>query len=241
MIRCLAVDDEPLALELLADNIAQVPFLELVGTCRNAAQTLEALEKQEVDLLFLDIQMPGITGLQLLKTLSNPPMVILLTAYDQYALQSYELNVVDYLLKPVALERFVKAANKALDFHKLKESAQAPSTPENKAAYFFVNSEYSLVRIDYADIHYVEGLKDYVKIYLLSQRKPVLTRMSMKAMEAKLPTGDFLRVHRSFIIPLQKISSLRGNRIFIGDKEIPIGDVYKAALLKIIEGGSAGA
>ncbi len=231
-LRCLAIDDEPLALELLEDNIRQIPFLELIGSCRNAFEATKILHGQVIDLIFLDIQMPGITGVQFLKSLqSAPPLVIFVTAYEQYAITGFELDVVDYLLKPVAFERFLKAANKAFDVYKLR---QASVQPELAAAHFFVNANYSLVKVKFDEITYIEGLKDYVKIYVSSADRPVITRMTLKGIELKLPTGDFMRVHKSYIVSLDKIQAVRNLRITIGEMAIPIGEQYVDEFLKTI-------
>src|ERR1017187_2879050 len=174
-MKCIAVDDEPLALALVQDNIRQVPTLELVASCSTAMEALTILNKQEVDLIFLDIQMPGLTGLQFLQSLSVKPMVILITAYEKYALEGFNLDVIDYLVKPVPLERFLRACNKAQDFFKLKNNAFSAEQPD----YFFVNAEYGLIKIVIADIVQIEGLKDYLKIHL-ADGKPLVIRMSMK-------------------------------------------------------------
>lgn len=228
---CLAVDDEPLALDLLEDNIRKVTSLKLVSKCSNAIEANLFLQEHPVDLLFLDIQMPGISGIQFLQGLSKaPPMVILITAYEKYAVEGYNLDVVDYLLKPVSFERFLKAINKAAD--KVKGKVQ---TAIAKADYLFVNSEYNLIRIDLNDIAYVEGLKDYVKIFLASSPRPVITRMSMKSLEEKLPPERFVRVHKSFIIALSKIESIRKGRISLLKALIPISEHFKDNLYRFID------
>lgn len=233
-MKCIAVDDEPLALALLQDNISQVPTLELVATCSTAMEALGVLNKQEVDLIFLDIQMPGLTGLQLLQSLAVKPMVILITAYEKYALEGFNLDVIDYLVKPVPFERFLKACNKALDFYKLKKnvSSENNSWPE----YFFVNAEYGLVKIVFSDIRLIEGLKDYLKIHL-GDNKPLIIRMSMKSIEEKLPPGKFFRIHKSYIVSLSHITSIRRNSVFLGDLELPLSDLYKDDLMKKIGQG----
>ncbi|WP_428661161.1 LytR/AlgR family response regulator transcription factor [Runella sp.] len=233
-LRCIAVDDEPLALELLEDNIRQVPFLELAAGCQNAFEAMDILHEQNADLVFLDIQMPGITGVQFLKSLqgqSTSPMVIFITAYEQYALEGFELDVVDYLLKPVSFDRFLKAANKAFELFKLRQ--QTPS-PELLSTHFFVNANYALVKIRYDEITYIEGLKDYVKIYLTSARHPVITRMTLKGIEQKLPTHEFMRVHKSYIVSLDKIQSVRNLKIHIGEAIIPVGEQYVEEFMKSI-------
>jgi DNA-binding LytR/AlgR family response regulator len=189
MLNCIAVDDENLALDLIEDNIHKVPFLNLVKRCKNPFEAMEVLQNQEIDLIFLDIQMPGITGVQFLQSMTNSPMVIFVTAYKQYALEGFNLNVIDYLLKPIDFERFLKAVNKAAELHSLKHKAVVnESVNEFKNSTIFVNADYSLVKIKTDEIAYVEGLKDYVKINLNSSNKPIVTRMTMKAIEEKLPS-----------------------------------------------------
>ncbi|WP_127125021.1 LytR/AlgR family response regulator transcription factor [Pseudoflavitalea rhizosphaerae] len=269
MLRCLAVDDEMLSLDLLEDNIRRIPFLQLVGKCSNAFEALSLMQREPVDLIFLDIQMPGLTGVQFLESLaSHRPMVIFVTAYKKYALDGFDLDVLDYLVKPVPFERFVKAVNKAAAYHNMKmgtpviaalrEAAQqsplnaisslsstkdqqqpgitADSQPvaETAAEHFFVNVEYNLVRISFREISFIEGLKDYVKIHLHQQPKPVITRMSMKSITDKLPVKQFMRVHKSYIISMEKISSIRKNRIYIGQFVIPVSDSYKDEFFKRI-------
>jgi DNA-binding LytR/AlgR family response regulator len=232
MIRCIAVDDEPLALELLTDNISKVPFLKLVGTCANPIELMDLLQRQEADLLFLDIQMPGMTGMQFLQGVSQRPMVILVTAYEKHALEAFGLDVVDYLVKPVAFERFLKACNKARELNQLRKgtaSAPGAETP----GYFFVPADYSLLKVETAEIVMVEGLKDYVKIHLKGNAKPIITRMSMKSIEDLLPPQQFVRVHRSYIIAIAHISSVRKTSVFIGEHEIPIGESYREVVDQI--------
>jgi two-component system, LytTR family, response regulator len=226
MIRCIAVDDEPLALELLVDNIGKVPFLKLVGTCANPIELMDLLQRQEADLLFLDIQMPGMTGMQFLQGVSQRPMVVLVTAYEKHALEAFGLDVVDYLVKPVPFERFLKACNKARDLHQLKQHKSPPGGPD-APGFFFVPSDYSLLKVETTDIVMVEGLKDYVKIHLKSTNKAIVTRMSMKSIEDLLPPQHFVRVHRSYIVAIAHISSVRKTSVFIGEHEIPIGDSYR--------------
>jgi len=226
MLRCLAIDDEPLALELLEDNIRQVPYLKLEGTCSNAFEALKFLQEQTVDLIFLDIQMPGLTGLQFIQSLTNRPMIILITAYEKFALEGFNLDVVDYLVKPVPLDRFIKACNKAWELFNLRsKKVENPSSSEPD--FLFVNVEYSLVKVEFTDIQWIEGLKDYIRIYLKSSSKPIITRMSMKAIEEELPSSKFIRVHKSFIVSVSAITSVRKNSIFIGAEEIPVGENYK--------------
>jgi len=233
MLRCLAIDDEPLALELLEDNISQVPYLKLEGKCSNAFEALKFLQEQTVDLIFLDIQMPGLTGLQFIQSLTQRPMIILITAYEKFALEGFNLDVIDYLVKPVPLDRFIKACNKAWELYNLRlKKTETSSSIEPE--FFFVNVEYSLLKVEFADIQWIEGLKDYIRIHLKNSSKPVITRMSMKAIEEELPSSRFIRVHKSFIVSVSAITSFRKNSIFIGVEEIPVGDNYKDAVNMII-------
>jgi DNA-binding LytR/AlgR family response regulator len=241
-LSCIAVDDENLGRKMLEENIRQIPFLELTQTCKNAFEAMEALQTNKVDLMFLDIQMPGMLGTKFLQSLPEKPMVVFVTAYSNYAVESYDLDVIDYLMKPVSLERFAKAAYKALDEHQkrlalLNPALQPPlqtKTIEDQADFFFVNVEYSIVKIQTKDITHIEGMKDYVKIYLSTHRKPVLTKSTLKAIEEKLPAQGFMRVHKSYIVNLQKIESIRRNQIKIGEFEIPVGESNLDDLMKAI-------
>ncbi|HSV11097.1 MAG TPA: LytTR family transcriptional regulator DNA-binding domain-containing protein [Hanamia sp.] len=232
MIQCIAVDDEKLVLDLLVDNISQVPYLQLVKACKNAIEATSVLQNEKIDLIFLDIQMPRLSGLQFIQTLQQPPMIILITAYEKYALESYNLNVVDYLLKPVSFERFLKACNKAKELFDLKNDKNIqPVEPTHD--HIFVNVEYTLVKILYSDILFIEGLKDYIKIHLASSAKPVLTKMTLKAMEEKLPADKFCRIHKSYIVNVDKISVIKRDLVTIGNHEIPVSDFYKENLSRI--------
>ncbi len=228
-LRCIAIDDEPFALNILADDLKRIPYLELVKTSTNPLEVLESLKKETIDLLFLDIQMPSLTGIQLMKSMSNPPMIILTTAFEQYAVQSYELNVVDYLLKPIAFDRLLKATNKANELLNLRSKAQKiPVETLQEPNYCFVYSEYKEIKLFFEDILYVEGLKDYVKIYSSKtpSNKPILTRLNLKAMEVKLAGKQFCRIHNSFIVNLDKITSFQKTNVHLGTKEIPIGNRF---------------
>lgn len=239
-LTCIAVDDESMARKMLEENIRQIPFLELVRTCKNAFEAMEALQASKVDLMFLDIQMPGMLGTKFLQSLPEQPMVIFVTAYSNYAVESYDLNVIDYLMKPVSLERFTKAAYKALEEHQKRLAVLNPSPPlqtkrvDEQLDFFFVNVEYSLVKIPTKDITHIEGMKDYVKIFLSTLRKPVLTKSTLKGIEEKLPQQGFMRVHKSYIVNLSKIESIRNREIKIGDAEIPVGDGNVDELLKML-------
>jgi DNA-binding LytR/AlgR family response regulator len=231
MLQCIAVDDEPLGLHLLEDYLTRVPDIRLVAKCSDAFEAGKVLRSQPIDLMFLDIQMPGLSGLQFIESLAQKPMIILVTAYEQFALEGYALDVVDYLLKPVELDRFLKACNKAWDLHQLRLTggAQASKGPD----YFFVNSDYSLLKIQFEDISWIEGLRDYVKIHLKGNGRPVVVRMSVKGVEAELPPADFIRVHKSYIVSVKDITAVRKNSVFIKEHEIPVGDTYRDTLIRL--------
>ena len=237
-LRCLIVDDEPLARKLLAENVSQLPFLELAGSAKNAFDAMEVLREESVDLMFLDIQMPGMLGTQLLQSLRPRPLVIFVTAYTNYAVESYELDVVDYLLKPVSLERFTRAAYKALEVHQAKSSPQPARVPAAEAEpdSFFVNVEYSLVKIVVKDICHIESMKDYVKIFLTTAPKPILTKATLKSMEERLPGHSFMRVHKSYLVCLQKIETIRSQGLTIGSHEIPVSESHREELLRRVQG-----
>lgn len=219
MITCLAIDDETPALDILEDNIRRIPFLQLLGKCKNAYAAMEAMQTQgPIDLLFLDIEMPGISGLSFLKSLPNKPMVIFITAYRNYAVEGFELDVLDYLVKPVAFDRFLKAAGKALEYQGFKQKEGDPVFPD----YLFIHTEYQLTKIVLSEITYIEGLRNYIRIHFSTSAKPILSKLSLKAFEEKLPPAKFVRVHKSFIVSMDKISSIRNDIIRIGLRDIPI-------------------
>lgn len=232
MIRCIAIDDEPLALELLQDNISKVPYLQLVASCDNAIEAMKILEHQPVDLIFLDIQMPGLTGLQFIKSMTVKPMIILVTAYEKYALEGFDLDVTDYLVKPVSLERFFKACNKAKELFDLKTAPKENAVPVNPG-YIFVNVDYSLVKINIADIVYIEGLKDYIKIHLQHNARPIVTRMAIKTIEEQVQSSGFVRIHKSYIVSVAHITAIRKTSLFIDKLELPISDNYRDAITAI--------
>lgn len=227
-MNCLVVDDEAMGRKLLEENIRQLPFLHLQGTCKNAFEALEFLQNHSVDLVFSDIQMPGMLGTQFLQSLKQKPLFIFVTAYDQFAVESYALDAIDYLMKPVSLERFTAAALKAQQAWKQSPSAKGKTDLED---YFFINVEYALVKIEIPKILFIEGLKDYVKIYLEGERLPVLTKITMKALEQKVGSHGFLRVHKSFIVNLRRIESLKQQRIKLGAHDIPVSDSHLAELM----------
>lgn len=226
-LRCIAIDDEPFALEILSDDIKKIAFLELITTFSSALDASTWLSANAVDLIFLDIQMPTVTGTQFLRTIPNPPMVIFTTAYEQYALEGFELNVIDYLLKPIPFERFLKAVQKAYDLFELRKK-ETPSPAAVERGFLFVFSEYKEIKLYYDEILYVEGLKDYVKIFTKQFPKPILTRLNLKAIEAKLPPKEFCRVHNSFIVALNQITAIQKTKIQIEKQDIPIGNRYLA-------------
>jgi DNA-binding LytR/AlgR family response regulator len=232
MLNCIAIDDEPLALQLLADNINKVPFLKLVSSCEDAFSATTVLQEKTIDLVFIDIQMPGLTGLQFIESLSVKPMVIIITAYKQYALEGYSLDVVDYLIKPVPMERFLKACNKAQELFILKNKNYLPA---NIPKYIFVNVGYSMLKVLFNDIVYIEGLRDYIKIHLNSTPKPVVVRMGIKAMKEQLPGISFIQIHKSFIVAVSHITAIRKNSLFINDLELDIGNTYKDEVQKILK------
>ncbi len=231
MIRCIAVDDEKLVLDLLVDNIQKVPFLQLVGRCKNAMEAAELLHKEKIDLIFLDIQMPGLNGLQFVQSLQHPPMIIFVTAYKEHALEGFNLDAVDYLLKPVSFERFLKACNKAQELFNLQ---QKPITKADMPGYFFVYVEYNQVKITITDIIYIEGMKDYVKIFMISSPKPVITKMSLKSLEERLSGYRFVRIHKSYIISADKVTAIKRDLICIGNTELPLSDTYRSNVETIL-------
>ncbi len=242
MLNCIAVDDEPLALEQVSKFIEQTPFLNLAGKYANALHALDAVRRQKIDLIFLDIQMPDLNGIELARVLgrgSDKPRIIFTTAYHQFALEGYRVDALDYLLKPFNYEEFLRASQKALDYAELlnKPVTQHLVVNESEGAdeqYLFLKVEYQLIRITHDDILYFEGLKDYVKVQLKSTDKAILSLTSLKALEEKLPPKRFLRIHRSFIVSLEKISSMTKSTVHIGKTMIPVGDQYRDAVAQFV-------
>lgn len=233
-LKCAIVDDEPLALELLASYVKKIPFLELTGKYGNAVEAMDGLNENPVDLIYLDIQMPELNGLEFARMLPERTRVVFTTAFDQYAIDGYRVNALDYLLKPISYVDFLAASNKALQWFSLVDGQE----PADEVKSIFVKSEYKLLQIDLDRIKYVEGLKDYVKIYTDDSPRPILSLMNMKAMEQMLPESRFMRVHRSFIVQKSKIREIDRNRIVFGDVYIPIGDSYKQAFQDFLKSRS---
>jgi two-component system LytT family response regulator len=229
MITCVIIDDEPLAAELLQSYVDREPQLKLLGTFNDAQNGADFIRTNKVDLMFLDIQMPHVNGIQLLKSLDSPPMVIFTTAYSEYAAEGFELDAIDYLLKPFDMSRFQRAVTKACEYHRSLNKTETNANP-----FIFIKSEYQVIKINYDDIRYIEALDDYIKIYTTNSR-PVLTLMTLKTIAEKLPADKFARVHRSYIISLAKIESVRNKRIRIGEIEIPIGSSYAENINKVLE------
>ena len=234
-MKCIIIDDEPLALELLEDFISKIPFLELVASCSNGFEATTALQTQKIDLIFSDIEMPHFSGIDFIKSLDNKPMFIFTTAYSHYAVEGFNLNAIDYLVKPIPFHRFLKAATRAQNLLKLKiEEENLVTNQEVPQEFIFVKSEYENLKINLADIKYIESLKDYIKIYT-NKDKPILTLSSLKSFEEKLGKTNFVRVHKSFIVSLKHIYSIQRNRIIIDDNWIPIGLNYRDHFIKKIE------
>lgn len=239
-IKCLVVDDEELARTLLENYIGRLPHLELVGKCKDPMEAMQALQQQQVDLMFLDIQMPQLTGVDFLKTLSKKPLVIFTTAYPDYALEGYSLDVTDYLLKPFSFERFMQAVNKAGEIIRLQSLAVQPAevpasaSPSPEKDLLLVKSEHKIHRIKYADILYIQGMREYVAYYTPSGR--ILSLQSLKSLEEELPSDRFIRIHKSYIVAIHKIDTLEGNQVHVGKEKLPVGANYKEAVMSRVFG-----
>ena len=233
-IRCLIIDDEPPAREIMRRYIENIPHLQLMAECSNAVQALSFLQQKEVDLIFLDIRMPQLNGNEFLKILKNPPKVIFTTAYPEYALEGYELDVVDYLLKPVKFDRFLKAVNKAFELNHRSNGEIPVQAEDNKKENPFVyfRADRKMIKVMLSDILYIESMKDYIKVVTVNGN--IITKQSITSVEAMLPENRFIRSHRSFIISLHKIKSFTTEVIEIDKEEIPIGKLYKGAVLKVL-------
>lgn len=218
IISCIVVDDEPVARKGISNYVEQTPFLSLTGSCKSALETNELLHQHPVDLLFLDIQMPDITGTEFIRSLDHPPAVIFTTAYREYAIEGFELNALDYLVKPISFQRFLKAANKALSFFEMHRQLVQPNAQE--AQYFFIKSDGQFIKIKLEDVLYFESEKDYVFIY--TEHKRYLALLSLKQLEKELPAEKFMRIHRSFVVSLEKVEMVEGNQVVIKNKRIPV-------------------
>ncbi len=236
-MNCIAIDDEPLAINVIKDFCNKIDYINLLATFNSAVEAVKLLNQSTVDLIFLDIQMPHISGLEFIKSLPNPPLVIFTTAFSEHALQGFELNAIDYLVKPIPFDRFFKAINKAYELYNLrKKSQETIIIPENiveqPADYIMIKVEYSTVKVEFKDILYIEGLKDYVKIY--AGPRPMLTKSTMKNIEEKLPSNKFIRIHKSFIVSISNIQVIENNRVVMGEKRLPIGEQYKEAFYNLL-------
>jgi DNA-binding LytR/AlgR family response regulator len=233
MISCIAIDDEPLALKQIAQYIDKTPFLALMDTFENALDAIGFIQDNEVDLMFVDINMPDLSGMDFVKSLKHPPGVIFTTAYSEYAIEGYKVDAIDYLLKPIGYSDFLRAAEKAKE--RIKQKNGDDVHVESTEKFLLIKSEYKILRINLSEIKYIEGMREYLRIHMENQ-KPVMTLMSMKKMEEYLPAKTFMRVHRSFIVNVDKITVIERNRIiFDKDVYIPVGEQYKAAFKEFLD------
>lgn len=237
---CILVDDETLARELLAVHLDKIPNIEIMATCSNAIEAKFAIEKHQPDILFLDIQMPNLSGLELLRMLKKKPATILTTAFSEHALEGYELDVLDYLLKPIEFERFFKAVSKAVEWLDRGQPAQQPIAPttEPPAEYFFVKTDYKTVKVVFSDILFIEALQKYVRIHCAGQR--IVTLLSMSQLEEMLPRSRFLRIHRSYITNLEKVGGINGNMVLVEKHQLPVSKGHREELLEWVRGKGAG-
>ncbi len=234
MIKCLLIDDEPLALDLLEGYVKSTPFLKLVARCNSAIAAMEIIEKEDIDLIFTDIQMPNLSGMEFSKMIvEKGTKIIFTTAFEEFALESYKVNTIDYLVKPISYPEFFSAANKAKEHISNKLASIEATTYKDE--YIFVKSDYKLIKIDLKDLIYIEGLKDYVKYYTVNSEKPILSLKSMKSLEEELSNKNFMRVHRSFLVNLKKITTVERSRIIFEKKYIPISEKYKEIFQKFID------
>ncbi|WP_298647380.1 LytTR family DNA-binding domain-containing protein [uncultured Proteiniphilum sp.] len=233
ILNCWIVDDEPLALSLLESYVQKTSFLRLTGKYSNALSAMKHLAEEKVDLLFLDIQMPEVNGMEFARIINDHTRIIFTTAFSEYALEGYKVSALDYLLKPFSFTDFLTAAKKALNWFEMTEKRPVAEALQESAG-IFVKSDYKLLHVLYDDILYIEGLKDYVKIYTGNQSKPILSLISLKMLEEELPSDRFIRIHRSYIIHKNKISSINKRRILIGEKQIPMGETYRKQFMSVI-------
>ncbi len=229
-LNCIIIDDEPLAAQLLASYAQKTTFLNLIGTFNSAVAAIKNVKEKRIDLIFLDIQMPELSGLEFATLLPPTCKIVFTTAFSQYAIDGYKVNAIDYLLKPISYDDFLKAANKALDSFTVVEKKD-----EQEDRFIYVKSEYKLVRVLYDDILYIEGLKDYVKIYLDNNQRPIHSLMNMKTMEDYLPSPEFLRIHRSYIVHMPKVKAIDHSRLVIGENYLPVSDSYKEELQQYLD------
>ena len=227
---CFIVDDEQLARQLLEGFVNKIPGLELKGMCKNPLEAMEILNNEKIDILLLDIQMPELTGVEFLRSLKNKPTTIFTTAYSEYALEGYELDVVDYLVKPFSLDRFIQAINKATGHIDLKRKAERGNGSPDDQEFVLLHADHKIYKVKLQEIQYIEGLKEYVSYY--TKEKRIIVLQSLRSIEESLPKDQFIRIHRSYIVPIDKIKSLDGNQVQIGDKLIPIGRSYKDEVMK---------
>ncbi len=231
-IRCLAIDDEPLALQQISSYIDKTPFLGKAGLCQSAFDAMEIIENEEIDLIFVDINMPDLNGMDFVKSLTKKPQIIFTTAYSEYAVEGFQVDAIDYLLKPISYNSFLKAVNKSKVLFELKNLKPEKQTEKTE---IFVKADYKVVRIELNDILYVESANEYIKIYI-SEKDSVTTLMRLKTLEEQLPDVKFMRIHRSFIINLEKITAIDRNRIYLGEKiKIPVGDLYKETFQQYLD------
>jgi two-component system response regulator LytT len=237
LLTCIAIDDEPLALKLVETFIEQTPFLQLICSCDNAIEAMTQIKEKQPNIIFLDINMPNLTGMELARLLQQQsgtlPKIIFTTAYNHYAIEGYRVNAVDYLLKPFSYEEFLRAANKVLELFEESSNQYQPNGIDDE--FIFIKVEYQWVRVNLKDILYIEGLKDYVKVHLETPQKHLLSLISLKALEEKLPSTKFMRIHRSYIVSLDKISAISKNSIFIGKTEVTVGEQYKETFKVIVD------
>jgi len=235
MIRCLAIDDEPLALQQLTTYIQKVPFLELAAQCQSALEARKFLDQDTVDAIFCDINMPDLNGMDFIKSLQAPPLIVFTTAYSEYAVEGFKVNAVDYLLKPFGLDDFRRAANRIKERQESVSTNIQHPTPNTQPATLFVKTDYRMVKINIPDIRYIEGMSEYLKIYLEGEEKPIITLLSMKKIETRLPE-NFMRIHRSYIVNLHKIQEVNKNRIIMdAETFLPIGDMYKESFQQYLD------
>lgn len=232
-VRALIIDDEPLAQNVIEQYANKLPDLTIIGTCNDAICAHKFLHEKDADLLFLDINMPKLSGISFLKTLKNPPLVIFTTAYSEYALEGFELNAIDYLKKPFSFERFCKAYFRAAELLQLKKGGQQVSSVEKETDFIFIKADKKMVKVKFSEILYIEGLGDYIKLHLID--KKLVTNLSMKKVLDLLPANDFYRTHKSFIISLDKIESVEGNMTKINNTKLPIGNSYRQDFMKFIK------